>query len=1054
MNNNYIDFLVSFIRGQVNKYGGNKEFIETLLIEKGSLIREMASNFNYPDVDDITLNEYFLKAVRVYNSNNVIDIEEKESLVKKGYQTWLIGDRVNISWNYSERYFQYLRKIGRSEKVIKEVENSSLDILSKLADPKSANKQYVKGLVVGEVQSGKTGNFNAVINRAIDSGYKIIIVLSGMMEDLRSQTQDRIESDVVGEGRDPDTQTLGDKGVGALVERFGPRGESPIEQIVSITSTKSDFNKAIKEADFSINRTNILVCKKNVYLLRNLIGWLHDSKGNAQFLNLPLLILDDEADNASLNNYGSKGKEYASKINGQIRALLDLFSVKTYLGYTATPFANVLQDRNDKPEGYWIEKYRFNGDFEERNFGQVDNIFPDDFIELLKSPSNYLGAKQIFETIQPIENETENNDKIPLVETVFDNIEFFPSRVLKDDSMIGVQKINNKTEWENKTHPLGTYLHFNSFSEYRTGSRASKKEDNFPVSLPRSLEEAINCFILSMAIRESRKGKLMNTSFYNPHHTMLVHISRFTTWQNRTSELIQKYVNETIFKINNDNPNSSDSIYRKLEVDWYNNYAHIVENIRKYLPTGYVDDFMTPVVFDSLKAILPKTVEGIEVKAINSVTNEKLDYPKNSPKKVIAIGGNRLSRGFTLEGLTINYFIRSTDYSDSLLQMGRWFGYRLGYLDCCKIYTTEDSIEKFDLTTKCIEELELLFKKMSRLKREPRNFAIRVKTHPGTLKITRSSILKNAREEKWSFEDQLEQTTKFNISKDKIDQCWRSFNALIAPNLIQDPNSDFLIYKTDGTGIIDILKSENNFYFDKNKDEVEGMVKFIQLCNDQNILNDWTIAVKTSGDGNPLKKSISDIPSNLKQIKMAIRRGPHKKYPIECDKFINQRIFKASGRNAHIVTVGSDFSILLSKQQRVQAEEDFINEQINYYQKKGFTREIAELKAIKATKPERIYREKMSKTQGLLVVYLFDPVYVFNQESKRKKDSDYHMFNELVSNEGISSETPLIGYAIGFPPIEEDIGGVYMKGDYDLDDIIEGYEEVMETELNEDLNFD
>lgn len=82
------------------------------------------------------------------------------------------------------------------------------------------------------------------------------------MEDLRSQTQDRIESDVVGEGRDSDTQTLGDKGVGALVERFGPRGNSPIEQIVSITSTKSDFNKAIKEADFSINRTNILVCKR------------------------------------------------------------------------------------------------------------------------------------------------------------------------------------------------------------------------------------------------------------------------------------------------------------------------------------------------------------------------------------------------------------------------------------------------------------------------------------------------------------------------------------------------------------------------------------------------------------------------------------------------------------------------------------------------------------------------------------------------------------------------------------------------------------------------
>ena len=196
-----------------------------------------------------------------------------------------------------------------------------------------------------------------------------------------------------------------------------------------------------------------------------------------------------------------------------------------------------------------------------------------------------------------------------------------------------------------------------------------------------------------------------------------------------------------------------------------------------------------------------------------------------------------------------------------------------------------------------------------------------------------------------------------------------------------------MICRTDGSGIIDILNSENNFYFDKNKDEVEGMIKFIQLCNEQNILNDWTIAVKTSGNGNPLEKSISNIPSNTRDIKMAIRRGPHKKYPIDCDKFINQKVFKATGRNANIVSVGSDFSILLSPEQISQAEEEFFNEKRSFYEKKGFTKEIAELKAHKTTRPERIYRERMSKTQGLLVVYLFDPVYVFNQEENRKTTS-------------------------------------------------------------------
>src|SRR5690606_16428065 len=112
------------------------------------------------------------------------------------------------------------------------------------------------------------------------------------------------------------------------------------------------------------------------------------------------------------------------------------------------------------------------------------------------------------------------------------------------------------------------------------------------------------------------------------------------------------------------NPNS---IYSELEKTWYRYYAHIVEKIESYLPNGYVDEFMIPIVFDSIRKLLPEAVKGIEVKAINSMTNEKLFYPKNSRKKYIAVGGNRLSRGFTLEGLTINYFIRTTNYSDALL---------------------------------------------------------------------------------------------------------------------------------------------------------------------------------------------------------------------------------------------------------------------------------------------------------------------------------------------------------------------------------------------------
>ncbi|MBK6902025.1 MAG: hypothetical protein IPH04_04205 [Saprospirales bacterium] len=223
-------------------------------------------------------------------------------------------------------------------------------------------------------------------------------------------------------------------------------GDSSISQVISITSSKSDFKKSLLDADFSLNHTNILVCKNNVSVLRNLIVWLHDYlEENKDQHDIPLLILDDEADNASLNNEGKRGREYASKTNGHIRALLALFKRKTYLGYTATPFANILADRNDAPENNWIVKYKVRGQAEEKALQRVDNLFPDDFIVLLNPPTNYVGAKQIFETTKPIDNKVEL--KIPLVELVDDNIEHFPDKVYSPSNgeLVGVLK-NQKSK--------------------------------------------------------------------------------------------------------------------------------------------------------------------------------------------------------------------------------------------------------------------------------------------------------------------------------------------------------------------------------------------------------------------------------------------------------------------------------------------------------------------------------------------------------------------------------------------------------------------------------
>lgn len=244
------------------KHSLTPPYFDNLFLDIKDKIKNVTGCLKYPVVDDLTLKSYFEVAKKEYLSLNPIDIDPSSSLEKKGLKTWLTLERKkDLKWNYTDRFFQLLEKSGRADSVIDETKQSSMDIMEKLGDPTSNDPFYIKGLVVGGIQSGKTGNFNAVINRAIDCGYGLIIILSGIMEDLRSQTQQRIESEVIGEGIDIESGKPGSKGVGKIT-RFGKLGRTDIEQVVSITSYKADFNKALADADFSLNHTNILVCKK------------------------------------------------------------------------------------------------------------------------------------------------------------------------------------------------------------------------------------------------------------------------------------------------------------------------------------------------------------------------------------------------------------------------------------------------------------------------------------------------------------------------------------------------------------------------------------------------------------------------------------------------------------------------------------------------------------------------------------------------------------------------------------------------------------------------
>ncbi|PLX70371.1 MAG: hypothetical protein C0602_06055 [Denitrovibrio sp.] len=954
-NRELIDFIKTLITNQISIQIATGKPITRDFFESESLYSHITTHLSPFNLSEERLSSLFETAVKEARLKHQSGMSPSISINDNiDFGDWLDDKKINeLGWskdllsNYRTRYFAYLRKLGRSDEYIEETKRSSIEIIKKLGNPLTKEPFFRKGLVVGGVQMGKTANFNAVINSAVDLGYDLIIVLSGIMEDLRKQTQKRIETDVVGKFVKEGVFLGVGKDAG-----FGPRGEyKDVMQVISITSEDTDFKRTMLGADFTLNSRNILICKKNTSVLKNLILWLNDylTTNKNKMEEVPLLIIDDEADNASLNNLGHKGIEYASTINGHIRALLALFRKKVYLGYTATPFGNVLQDRHESPSKKWPIKVKDTV----KEFEQESSLFPNDFIELLFPPPNYVGAKNYFKTKYHDHIKT-----LPLIEPIKDFINDFPYRINIDT--------NNPTK-----------------DTYRATTRSVNKDDDFPKKLPESLKDAIMCYIISIGVRLHRKKNIINTNFYQPHNTMLIHVSRFTSWQNKTKELVSDYLQTIINDLNNDSPSDPKSIYSKFEQIWYKYYANIIENILDYLPDDYEDPFISPVTFNEIKPLLISASKNIDVCAVNSASGDTLSYPEDSEKKYIAVGGNKLSRGFTLEGLSINYFVRNTSIADTLLQMGRWFGYRPGYIDCCRLFTDEKALDRFDMTSLTIEDLEQRFIEMNRNPvNTPETFALYVLSHPGVIQITRSSILKNTKEVRLTYSDHLIQTTEFLIDKKRIETAWKAFSSHI--NKIKDKftliNSEYAVFDTNSTSdLFAILDLPNTFNAINNVgNSYEPLKRFISACNLAGKLKKWSIVIKTSGKGDSLKHNTSCFPT---PITTTIRRGPSQK-PTDkrwWDKLIDDNIFVAGGKSANILGGGQDMQIRLTQSQIEEAIKELRDNKSKEYKEKNkeLTKDEISKKINQISVPENVFRNKMSEEEGILIIYLLETKAIF-----------------------------------------------------------------------------
>ncbi|MDL0089680.1 Z1 domain-containing protein [Campylobacter gastrosuis] len=621
---------------------------------------------NFSDSDYKRLQDDLEKYFNVrMNTGLVIKGDEQKQRNTSWYSINTKANNNNFYWDRLEEFY----KGFLSPQVIRTLDDDTDMIMNQIGDPRE-NKFGIYGMVVGHVQSGKTSNYASLICKAADMGYKFIVVVAGDKNNLRNQTQVRINEAFVGKN------DIKEVGVG-LNDLQNANKMQPI----SLTTEESDFNrkdahKNSQGINFdNINTPVLLVIKKNANTLFNVIKWIK-SHYKGKISQHAMLLIDDESDYASIN---TKEENNPTAINKNIRVLLELFEKSSYVAYTATPYANIFIDHTIEDEqsvkiedaDEWISK----------------DLFPRDFIYSLDAPSNYFGAEKIF---------IENPEKFLV------NIDDY-----------------------NECIPL------------------KHKKDHCITRLPNSLFEAINIFMLNVAIRDLM-GQIN-------HNSMLVNISRFSDMHKNIVYLIDEYL-----KAFKKDINSYILLSNSTE------QSNFISNLKSIFETKFNIEFSWQDISKKLSEIANSIlVIGVYQNASN---NKPLDYNTGERINVIAVGGLSLSRGFTLEGLSVSYFIRSTIFYDTLMQMGRWFGYRQGYEDLCKIYMPEDIQNYFRFIIEATNELMYKFKDMAEDGLTPYNFGLAVRQDPNShLQITAKNKMKHAEERYTSLDlsGKLIETVRF-----------------------------------------------------------------------------------------------------------------------------------------------------------------------------------------------------------------------------------------------------------------------------------------------------
>jgi hypothetical protein len=878
------------------------------------------------------------------------------TMMSEEVEPWLNAEKANINPELWNRYRLYMSESDPSFPV-NDLDDFTDKILDKCVNPKKNGSWDRRGMVVGHVQSGKTSNYVGLIDKATDAGYKLIIIIAGTISSLRRQTQERLDLGYIGRNS---SAFINNQRENRVI------GVGRYKVNTDIYSLTSSYYKSGDEGDFSqpvANRLNIpigknpvvFVIKKNKSILENLIDWLSKNEnvravdGTPKLFDVPALIIDDEADAASVNT--SKDINEIKTINRLIRTLLSIFNQNTFVGYTATPYANLFipQDFNEA----------LTTTIKGKEYKIGEDLFPRDFIINIKAPTNYIGAAKIFGYENPVPELT----KEPL--DIFREVDDYDPPFFKT-----INKDN---------------------------------KGDLPEYLPQSLEGAIKSFILTCTIRRVRGHE-------SKHNSMLVHVALLVKWIDRVAYLVNEKTKEYKNAILSDDKKLMNELRNLYEIDFLPTTRNILENL------DYKDIRIREHSWDEVKQELRKAVSKIEVRSVHgtrSTTNleyhniEEIDYSRyENGLSVIAIGGSRLSRGITLEGLSVSYYLRTTKMYDTLMQMGRWFGYRPGYVDLCRLFTTAQIFEWFNHITMATEEMRNDFDEMTAALQRPKDFRLKVRNHHGLLTITSLAKLNFSENIEISFSGSNIQTYLLLKTKNAIEANFNSLKKLIDSIGFPDKTN-----RTEFKGKIRYL-----FYPNQNVDSICDFVEafkieqpsinnvvlsqYIKIQEKKNKISQWSICIVSNTDD----RVFIDYKGNT----LLTERQPNEDVTPYVLQFNEETIqlFCSVRNQPKSSRTGQYYTIAKNQIDDLKARQ-------------------VDLKVNNLSNNNQIKDQRALEKKGLLLIYTLD---------ERGTPS-------------VNNNIPIVGYSLHFPKIEDEIRVSYTSTiNRGFDDEIMDDDDITESE--------